>query len=150
MRPPLVFYFEQATRREASRGARPLMCGALRLLVLQHDCVYLIFNGQLLLLQSDLFELLLVARILERRQLAETLFVAPVLARQFAELRVDSDQLLLQALCARNFHGGNSLLSDASSGVSKIFQPASQPRRVAVVGVKMLAQFRGRIKRQPD
>src|SRR5205085_10624293 len=58
------------------------------------------------LLERDLFELLLVARVLERRQLAEALFVAPVLARELAELRVDRDQLLLEAVRVCNFHRG--------------------------------------------
>src|SRR5215207_3926846 len=79
---------------------------APRVLVFENDCLHLILHGQLLLLERDLFELLFVARVLERRQLAQTLLVAPVLARQLTELRVDCDQLLLQAVRVGRFHSG--------------------------------------------
>src|SRR5215210_796131 len=86
---------------------------------LENNCLHLILHGQLLLLERDLFELFLVARVLERRQLAQALLVAPVLARQLTELRVDRDQLLLQAVRVGHFHSGKHLLSDAWRGVSE-------------------------------
>jgi len=43
----------------------PLVRRALRVLVPENDCLHLILHGQLLLLERDLFELLLVARVLK-------------------------------------------------------------------------------------